>query len=104
MARRNTGWQQPGASAVWSLPNLAPGGYEVLLTASGPGGQVHLKESFYTLTAGAPGDASGSPMEKNLGVLRIRDGKGPLTLTVLPPEKCAGWRVHSLVLVPASAP
>lgn len=95
------GWNAPGASASWKLPDLPPGGYEVLLRYTADGGGVTLQESFYSLSAECSPPVQ-KATEKSLGTLRIRDGSGPLTLKSNPPEKSSSLRVYSLVLVPAS--
>lgn len=96
-----TGFGSTPATATWTLPDLPPGGYEVMMTTTGGDGTITLSESFYSLSAAikSPGD---KPVEKNLGTLRIRDGRSKLTLSATPPEKCATLRVYALVLVPAA--
>lgn len=96
-----TGFGGAQATATWSLPDLPPGGYEVLMTMSGGEGTITLGESFYTLSATINGRTD-KPVEKNLGTLRIRDGRAKLTLSAAPPEKCASLRVYALVLVPSA--
>ncbi|MEZ0386343.1 MAG: hypothetical protein ACAI34_04690 [Verrucomicrobium sp.] len=95
------GWQTPGASAAWKLPDLPPGGYEVVMRYSSDDGGIVLKESFYSLAVPC-GTATKAPAERSVGTLRIRDGNSSLTLTANPPEKSATLRVYSLSLVPAS--
>lgn len=95
------GWGQKDACATWQLPSLPPGGYEVLLRCTGPAGDVVVKEGFYSLTTSCK-DTRDKSMEQNLGTLRIRAGGGSLTLVTAQPEKSAGWRVYSLVLVPST--
>lgn len=97
-----TGWDQPNASATWQLPDLPPGGYEVLVRCTGRAGEVIIKEAFYSLTTSCKATTEKS-LEQNLGILRIRGGTGTLTLGVAQPEKCSEWRVYSLVLVPPSS-
>ena len=96
-----SGWGTIGASASWELPSLPPGGYEVLVRYSGSAGEILVKESFYSLTCTCKED-SAKPLEQNLGTLRIKEGKGSLTLTASPPEKCSSWKVYSVVLVPST--
>jgi len=96
-----TGWDAPDAAAVWTLPDLPPGGYEVVLNCAGGGGAVTLKESFYTLQ-GTLKPAKGDPVDQHVGTLRIRDGKGPLTLKVNSPEQSKALRVYSIVLLPSA--
>lgn len=95
-----SGFGKAGATATWTLPDLPPGGYEVTLRASGAKGNVVVKESFYSLSA--PLKAVEKPTAIILGTLRIRDGKGTLTLATNPPEECASLRVYSLALAPAA--
>lgn len=97
-----SGWGAPGASATWDLPNLPPGGYEVSLNHEGGEVTAQIKESFYTLSSDLKASKSGKPVLQTLGTLRVRDGAGKLSLTFGAPEKCAGLRVYSIVLVPAS--
>ena len=96
-----TGFGAAQATATWTLPDLPPGGYEVMITTSAGDGTVTLSESFYTLSARIKSPAA-KPIEKNLGTLRIRDGRAKLTLSATPPEKCASLRVYALVLVPSA--
>jgi hypothetical protein len=80
---RLTGWSSAGASAVWALPKLPPGGYEVVLTyESGAleGGSVVVQEAFYSLSADLRTTLKG-PEAHSLGTLRIRSGDGQLKLT-----------------------
>ncbi|MFZ4766648.1 MAG: hypothetical protein ACOYMN_16975 [Roseimicrobium sp.] len=95
-----SGFGKAAASATWTLPDLPPGGYEVILRASGANGNAVVKESFYSLSASFK--AAESAVSITLGTLRVRDGKGTLTLTANPPEECAALRVYSLVLAPAA--
>ncbi len=95
-----TGWEQQDASATWQLSGLPPGGYEVLLRCTGPGGDVVVKEDFYSLSGACPTTADKSS-EQNLGTLRIRSGSGSFTLTAGQPDKRAAWRVYGVVLVPS---
>lgn len=96
-----TGWESPGASATWKLPDLPPGGYEVVLRYTGDDGSVVLQESFYSLV-GTCSPPAKKASDKSLGTLRVRDGRGILTLKPKAPEKCATLRVYALVLMPAS--
>lgn len=96
------GWDSPAAAAVWTLPNLPAGGYEVVLVHAGSGATASLKESFYTLSAPLK-TTNGTPLQQTLGTLRIREGSSQLSLTMSPPEKGADLRVYSLVLLPAAA-
>lgn len=96
-----TGFGGPEAGATWTLPGIPPGGYEVVLRSTGGSGNAVLKENFYELTAPIK-ESKDKPVEQTLGTLRIRDGRSTLSLSANPPEKCAGLRVYSLVLVPSA--
>ena len=96
-----SGFSSPGASATWKLPDLPPGGYEVLLRYTADDGEVVLQESFYSLSAICRPPLKQAE-EKSLGTLRIRDGSGILTLKAKAPEKSASLRVYGLVLMPAA--
>lgn len=96
-----TGWGNADASATWPMPRLPAGGYEVLLRCSGPVGSAILKEGFYSLTAPCK-ESKDKPVEQNVGTLRIRNEAVSLILNATPPEKCSGWRVYSVVLVPCA--
>ena len=77
-----TGWSSPGASATWKLPDLPPGGYEVVLKySSSPleGGSAVVQEAFYTLSSNITTTLKGFE-EQNIGTLKIRDGSGPLKI------------------------
>jgi hypothetical protein len=91
-----TGWGGEHPSATWQLPDLPPGGYEVLIRCSGPGGAVVVKEAFYSLASSckSPSDKN---EEQNLGTLRIRSGAGSLVLEAGP-----GWKVYSVALAPSA--
>lgn len=95
------GWDSPEATATWPLSDVVPGGYEVLIQCTGDGGPVTVKESFYSLQADIK-PVGGKPVAQNLGTLRIKDGKGSLTLATNSPEKCKGLRVYAIVLVPCA--
>jgi hypothetical protein len=95
-----SGWEKEQASASWKLPDLPPGGYEVLLRYTADQGNVQIKESYYSLKGKLKG-AKDSPLEEKIGTLRIKDGKGNLTLSSDTPQQNGSLRVYSLVLVPA---
>ena len=99
-----TGWTSDTASARWSLPNLPPGGYEILVNYACPAQTsaiLECKESFYTLRSTFAG-TDDKPVEINMGTLRLRDGGGSLTLDA--PKNDAGdkLRIISVALVPAN--
>lgn len=99
-----TGWSDTSCSVTWKLPELPAGGYEVILKYScmkDEGGEVLVKESFYSLR-GTVTPSDGKPMEKNIGTLRIRDGRGTLTLAATAPTKGGLMRLWSLELAPVS--
>jgi len=99
-----TGWDSESASARWTLPNLPPGGYEVLLTYANPAQKsvtLEVKESFYSLR-GTLDATSDKTLEKNLGTLRIRDGKSSLILGAVKNGTGEKLQVFSLALVPAN--
>lgn len=96
-----SGFSKPGATATWKLPDLPPGGYEVLLRYTADDGEVILQESFYSLTATCRPPLKQAE-EKSLGTLRVRDGSSSLTLKAKAPEKSSSLRVYGLVLMPAA--
>jgi len=78
-----TGWSRPGAAAKWKLPDLPPGGYEVVVRhRCGPleGGSLQVAEARFTLDADVVTTLRG-PQEKNLGTLKVTDGSGPLVIS-----------------------
>ena len=95
-----SGWDKDQASASWKLPDLPAGGYEVLPRYTAEQGSVLIKESYYSLK-GKLAAAKESPLEEKIGTLRIKDGKGILTLSSDSPQQSNSLRVYSLVLVPA---
>ena len=77
-----TGWSKVGAEAVWVLPKLPPGGYEVLLRyrcGAAEGGTLLIKEKRFTLLTRIETTIKG-PEERSAGILKISDGSGTLTL------------------------
>lgn len=95
-----SGWEKEQASASWKLPDLPAGGYEVMLRYTAEKGGVQIKESYYSLK-GKLTAAKDSPIEGKIGTLKIKDGRGMLTLTSDAPQQSGTLRVYSLVLVPA---
>ncbi|CAN5730885.1 hypothetical protein BH11VER1_BH11VER1_27620 [soil metagenome] len=95
-----SGWDKDQASASWKLPDLPPGGYEVLLRYTAENGSVQIKESYYSLK-GKLKETKKTPLEEKIGTLRIKDGKGNLTLSSDTPQQNSTLRVYSVVLVPA---
>lgn len=99
-----TGWTTAGATAVWRLPDLPPGGYEVILRySSGPleGGSVRVQESFYSLNADLGTTLKGFD-DHNVGTLRIRDGAGQLRISAVKVLKDNLMQLQSVELVPAN--
>lgn len=95
-----SGWDKDQASASWKLPDLPPGGYEVLLRYTAEKGSILIKESYYSLK-GKLKEAKDAPLEEKIGTLRVKDGKGILTLSSDTPQQNGTLRVYSVVLVPA---
>ncbi len=95
-----SGWEKDQASASWKLPDLPPGGYEVLLRYTAEKGSIQIKESYYFLK-GKLKEVKETPVEEKIGTLRIKDGKGILTLSSDTPQQNSTLRVYSVVLVPA---
>lgn len=78
-----TGWSKIGASAVWVLPKLPTGGYEVLLRyrcGAAEGGTLLIKEKRFTLLTRIETTLKG-PEERSAGILKISDGSSTLTLS-----------------------
>lgn len=99
-----TGWNKAGATAQWKLPDLPPGGYEVVLHyRSGPldGGEILVSESRFKLKGQIDTTLKG-PQEKNLGTLKITNGTGPLTLTAETLIKDKLMDLLAVYLIPAS--
>jgi hypothetical protein len=99
-----TGWKKAGASATWKLPDLPPGGYEVLIRYSCDaleGGALAISEQIFSLSGTAVTTLKG-PAEKNFGTLKITNGSGSLTLTARSVLKTNLMHLHFIKLVPAS--
>lgn len=99
-----TDWAAPGASATWTLPNLPPGGYEVVLHySSGPleGGTVLVQEAFYSVSSDLRTTLKGLG-EQNLGTLRIRDGAGTLKVSAKTVLKSNLMQLQSVELIPSN--
>ena len=99
-----TGWSSAGASATWKLPDLSPGGYEVILKCSSgtlEGGTVIVQEAFYTLKSPIATTLKGFE-EQNLGTLKIRDGSGFLKITAQTVLKSNLMQLQSVELLPAN--
>jgi hypothetical protein len=99
-----TQWQRPGAYAEWTLPNLPPGGYEILLTyqcSPIEGGTVAVTEKTYAL-AGQMDTTLRGPEVKNLGTLKVTDGSGPFRLAARTVVKSNLMDLQAVELVPAN--
>ena len=99
-----TGWNKTGATAKWKLPNLPPGGYEVILRyrcGALDGGILQIQEAKFSLKNQVDTTLKG-PQEKNLGTLKITDGSGPLTLSAVTLVKDKLMDLLAIHLVPAS--
>ena len=99
-----TGWKKLGASATWKLPDLPPGGYEVLIRYSCDaleGGSLAISEQIFSLTGTAVTTLKG-PVEKNFGTLKITNGSGSLAITARSVLKNNLIHLHFVKLVPAS--
>lgn len=97
-------WGSVGASATWQLPNLPPGGYEVVLHYSSgalEGGSVLVQEAFYSLSADLSTTLKGLG-EQNLGTLRVRDGSGSLKVVAKAVVKSNLMQLQSVELIPAN--
>ena len=96
-------WEEAGA-ASWQLPNLPPGGYEVVLkytSSAEQGGTVRVQEQFYSVEAATSISLEGSTSHL-LGTLRIRDGTGPLTVSALGLAKGGLMRLSAIELIPVT--
>jgi hypothetical protein len=99
-----TDWKAAGATATWRLPDLPPGGYEVVLHySSGPleGGSLRVQESFYSLTSDLSTTLKGYE-DLNLGTLRVRDGAGLLKISAVTVLKSNLMQLQSVELLPAN--
>jgi hypothetical protein len=99
-----TQWSRPGDGLEWTLPDLPPGGYEVVITyecSPLEGGILQCSEARYHLSAGLDTTLRG-PETKNLGTLRLTDGGGVLRLTARTVVKDNLMRLHAVALIPAS--
>jgi hypothetical protein len=99
-----TQWAKPGAAALWKLPALPPGGYEVLLRyRCGPleGGSLRVSEARFTLTGSIETTLKGEE-EHSLGTLRITNGSGSFTLTAQSVFKDNLMQLLALDLLPAA--
>lgn len=103
-----TGWTSDRCWARWRLPqNLATGGYEVELTfacAGGSGGEVLVKEDFYTLKR--PIEASGSWASFHsvvVGTLRVRSGSQTLQVSAAVTKGDGLFYLKSVRLLPAAS-
>jgi hypothetical protein len=99
-----TNWKKPGASATWKLPDLPPGGYEVLVRYSCDaleGGSLTISEQIFSVAGTAVTTLKG-PAEKSFGTLKITNGSGSLTITARSVSKNNLMHLHFVKLVPAN--
>ena len=99
-----TDWREPGASAEWTLPGIPAGGYEVVLTYqcnAVEGGTLVVTEKSFSLTAEMDTTLRG-PEPKNLGTLKVTDGKGPFRLTARTIVKSNLMNLIAVELVPSN--
>lgn len=100
-----TGWTSTDASASWTLPNLPPGGYEIvlryLLKPTKTPALLNIKESLYHLSLPLePTDHH--PTTKKIGTLRISNGSGPLILQPSDISAEHDLHIHSIALRPCA--
>ncbi|TLD71927.1 hypothetical protein FEM03_04165 [Phragmitibacter flavus] len=102
---RLSGWTTTESSATWTLPNLPPGGYEILLRYSlNPSSTppvIQLKETLYHLPV-ALESTDNQPTSKKVGTLRISNGSGPLILSPLSISADQQLHIISLTLQPSA--
>jgi hypothetical protein len=99
-----TGWSGPEAAATWKLPDLPPGGYEVLIKyrcGALEGGTLEVREARFHLNAEVLTTLRG-PQEKNLGTLKITDGSGTLVIRARSVLKDNLMHLLAVHLVPAA--
>lgn len=99
-----TNWKKAGASATWKLPDLPPGGYEVLVRYSCDaleGGALSIAEQRFSLRGNADTTLKG-PAEKNFGTLKITNGTGMLTISARTVLKANLMHLYFVKLVPAN--
>ena len=99
-----TNWKKAGASATWKLPDLPPGGYEVLVRYSCDaleGGSISINEQAFSLSGTADTTLKG-PAEKNFGTLKITNGSGSLTIAARTVLKTNLMHLYFVKLVPAN--
>jgi hypothetical protein len=99
-----TDWAAAGSKATWKLPDLSPGGYEVVLrytSSATQGGTVRVQEQFYSLTADTHITLHG-PEQHLIGTLRVRSGSGPLVVSALKISKGGLMELSAVELVPVN--
>lgn len=99
-----TEWKKPGSKATWKLPDLPPGGYEVIIRYSCDlveGGSLSIGEQAFSLSGTADTTLKGAS-EKNFGTLKITSGSGPLTITARTVLKTNLMDLHFVKLIPAN--
>jgi hypothetical protein len=99
-----TEWKKAGAKATWKLPDLPPGGYEVVIRYSCDlveGGSLSIGEQAFTLSGTADTTLKGAS-EKNFGTLKITNGSGLLTIMAKTVLKTNLMDLHFIKLIPAN--
>lgn len=99
-----SGWNLPGSTASWKLPNIPSGGYEVFIRyrcSPLEGGVLEVKESKFSITSQIETTLKG-PQQKKLGTLKITTGNGPFTLTGKTLLKGNLMNLLELWLIPAN--
>jgi hypothetical protein len=104
-AKALTLWSGMDASATWKLPDLAPGGYEVILKyecdSAGKDGMM-VQEKFFTLSGEWQTSTKKGPVEHRLGILRVRDGGGLFKVVARTDLKGKLLKLQSVELVPVT--
>lgn len=99
-----TDWRTTSSRAMWTLPDLPPGGYEVVLrytSSATQGGTVRVQEQFYSLNADTHITLAG-PEDHLLGTLRVRTGSGPLVVSASKVSKGGLMDLYGVQLVPVN--
>ena len=107
--RQTLGNWTVGSQAAWSLPDIPPGGYEVIVeyASTAPVGHLQVAEQFFTLKGELASTGGLDTFQQvNLGTLRIRTPDAGLRVERLAADNnndtAAPLRLKSLVLIPAS--
>ena len=97
------GWRNMGDAARWDLPDLEPGGYEVILEFSAnsiEGGNYAIFEEFFRLD-GKIASSDGTIVKTKIGTLKIRSGQSHLTLQATSDNLGGLMHLKSIELIPA---